>query len=89
MRQTKGNCIICGNPYTEEHHVFFGKNRKVSDRNGFTVWLCPEHHRGPYGVHGKYGHELDIRLKQEAQRAFEQEHTREEFLQLIGRNYLI
>ena len=41
------------------------------------------------GVHGKYGHGLDIQLKQECQRAFEADgHTRDEFRQLIGKSYL-
>lgn len=38
-------CIFCGQP-AEEHHVFFGtSNRKVSDKYGFVVPLCPLHHR--------------------------------------------
>ena len=28
------------NPFTEEHHVYFGaKNREVSEKNGFKVRL--------------------------------------------------
>jgi hypothetical protein len=52
------------------------------------VDLCYIHHRGTYGVHGKYGHQLDLQLKQHCQREFEKTHTREEFIKLIGRNYL-
>lgn len=81
-------CYICGNPNTEEHHVFFGGNRKVSDENGFTVRLCAEHHRGLYGVHGKYGYMLDGYLKRICQREYEKSHSREDFMKLIGRNYL-
>ena len=68
--------------------MFFGRNRKVSDANGFTVRLCVEHHRGMYGVHGKYGHELDMRLKRNMQMAYEMTHSREDFIGLIGRSYI-
>ena len=52
------------------------------------VWLTYLEHRGTYGVHGKYGHELDLRLKQECQKEYEKNHTREEFIRLIGKSYL-
>lgn len=85
----EGNgCYICGNPNTEVHHVFYGRNRKISDENGFTVRLCAEHHRGLCGVHGMYGHRLDEYLKRSCQRKYEKSHSREEFMRLIGRNYL-
>jgi len=71
------------------HHIYFGRNRQISDRNGFWVWLLPYWHTGSmYGVHGKYGADLDLELKQDCQRKFEETHTREEFMKLIGRNYL-
>jgi len=50
--------------------------------------LKPEWHRGTYGVHGKEGHNIDLWLKRACQRAYEQEYSREEFMELIGRNYL-
>ena len=67
---------------------FFGKNRKNSDKNGFVVWLCEAHHRGTYGVHGKLGEYLDLKLKRECQAKYEETHTREEFMSIIGKNYL-
>ena len=39
-----------------------------------------------YGVH--FNSELDLHLKQECQRKFEETHTREEFIALIGQNFL-
>ena len=50
--------------------------------------VTSEEHRGTYGVHGKFGRDLDIKLKQDAQRKYEETHTREEFIKLIGKNYL-
>ena len=88
--QDRKESYISGSTYNlEEHHIFFGTaNRKVSEKNGLKVWLTVEEHRGTYGVHGKYGRDLDIKLKQEAQRKYEETHTREEFIKLIGKNYL-
>ena len=84
-------CWVSGvrNVPLEKHHVLFGpKFRKIADKHGLWVWLTPQLHRGTYGVHGKYGHELDLRLKREVQRAYEKEHGHEAWMKLIGRSYL-
>jgi Zn-finger protein len=83
-------CYFCERTYPlEYHHIYKGGNRKISDRHGFTVWLCPDCHRGTYGVHGKNGHDKDMALKQAAQAEFERlGHTRQQFIDLIGRSYL-
>ena len=72
----------------EKHHVYYGALRKVSDKYGFWVWLTPQWHRGTYGVHGRDGHKVDYLLKKDCQRKFEETHSREDFMKLIGRNYL-
>ncbi len=73
-----------------KHHIYPGvANRKISEQNGFWVWLRYDWHNGAeYGVHGRDGHELDLRLKRECQAKFEKTHSREEFIKLIGRSYL-
>jgi hypothetical protein len=84
-------CWVTGarNVPLEKHHIYFGPaKRKVSDRWGCWVWLTPELHRGTAGVHGRDGHGLDLRLKQECQRAFEEWKGRELFMETFGRNYL-
>lgn len=70
------------------HHIFFGHGlRKISDDNGFTVYLTGEmHNQSNQGVHFNIG--LDLFLKKVCQAEYEKTHTREEFMQLIGRNYL-
>lgn len=80
------DCLICGSPYTESHHVFFGPNRKVSERLGLKVYLCPKHHRGDYSPH--QDRELDLTLKKLAQRRYLETHTMREWMQEIGKNYL-
>ena len=87
--QDKKECYVCHKQTNLHlHHIYFGKNRKVSDKNGFTCYLCYDHHEGTYGVHGMNGHELDMKLKRDCQLKFEKTKSREEFITLIGRNYL-
>lgn len=82
-------CYVCHRYDVEDHHIFFGvANRKHSEKYGMKVWLCPEHHRGTNGVHGKNGHELDMVLKKIAQNVFEQDHTRDEFRRIFGKSFL-
>ena len=102
LNTTKGICFICGKVCaTHYHHIFFGKNRKIADREGLTVYLCYECHEGTNGVHGKNGHALDYTLKEMAQEAWELKYketypyknhaddaAREAFIRMIGRNYL-
>lgn len=82
------HCIICGAPYPEIHHIFFGTaNRKQSDKHGMTVPLCREHHRGNKGVH--HNRTLDLELKELAQGKFEAEiGSRDTFRSIFGKSYL-
>ena len=83
------SCAVCGRSPTEVHHLFGGTaNRRISDRMGFTIHLCHDHHQGTRGVHGRDGAGLSLQLKQEAQRKWEQDNSRQSFMDLIGRNYL-
>lgn len=87
--QKEHECIVCRSMYNiHKHHVFYGTaNRKLSEKYGLTVYLCSRHHNGSdYGVH--FNKELDTRLKRLAQEKFEKTHSREEFMQIFGRNYL-
>lgn len=89
IQKHKNHCFVCQQQgILEEHHIFFGANRKLSEKYGLKVSLCYEHHRGTNGVHGKNGKQLNEKLKQIAQRRFEQDHTREDFIKIFGKNYL-
>lgn len=72
--QSKKECFICKSIYgLEEHHIFYGKaNRKLSERDGLKVYLCPEHHRGTNGVHGMNGKEINLYLKRIAEKIWMQ-----------------
>lgn len=79
-------CFLCMAPYPEEHHIFGASNRKISDRYGFVIPLCPNCHRGNNGVH--FNRKLDVQLKVMAQNYFE-EHigTEEEFIKTFGKSW--
>jgi hypothetical protein len=81
-------CYICKRyGHLETHHVYNAANRKISERWGMVVKLCPACHRtSKYSVHLNY--ESNLRLKQEFQMKFEQEHSRELFMKEFMRNYL-
>ena len=59
-----GTCYLCMKlkgyygtyPVVHEHHVWPGKpNKKISEDNGFKVYLCPEHHEfSEEAVHDDY-----------------------------------
>lgn len=61
-------CSICGMEHVEQHHIIYRSKCQAMKKAEINhIYLCPEHHRGENGVHGKYGHELDIALKMQLQ----------------------
>ena len=87
--QDKKECYVCRtHTGLHKHHIYAGyANRKQSDRYGCTCYLCGRHHNlSSAGVHSNK--ELDLRLKQECQQAFEKKYSHEKFMQVFGRNYL-
>lgn len=81
-------CFFCGTCNSlEEHHIFGGHaNRKISEREGFKVYLCHRHHNEPpSGVH--FNAEYSNALKRRCQEEYEKTHTRADFIRLIGKNY--
>lgn len=102
MQPDRNMCYLCAlmendfrDKWTEEHHIFYGSaNRSLSETYGLKVYLCISHHRyatanNPEAIHGNpVSSETDLLLKRMAQRKFERNHTREEFVKIFGRNYL-
>ena len=78
-------CFICGRTgYLETHHMMNGAFRKKSEKYDLLCKLCRDCH---YRVHHQEGTTIKA-LKAEAQRRFEQTHSREEWMREFGRNYL-
>ena len=85
----KGRCYLCGEyGQTEEHHIFGGPNRPLSERYGLKVDLCLEcHQTGPNAVHRNPA--VMEELHRQGQEAFEaQGGSRDEFMRIFGRNWL-
>lgn len=80
-------CILCKKA-AEEHHVFFGRNRRVADKYGLVVPLCFLHHReGANAVHKNRA--VDLALKCWGQNIYEEKiGTRDDFIREFGKSYL-
>ena len=95
VQNNRDKCFLCGgrsnfkDGILEEHHCFGGPNRKYSERYGLKVYLhgfaC--HREGQNAVHKNKASRLFV--QGEAQKAFEKTHTREEFMRIFGKNYLM
>lgn len=87
--QSEVECFRCKTKQNLHlHHIYEGNaNRQISDRNGFVVYLCGKHHNlSNEGVH--FDKTYDLALKRMCQKEYEKTHSREEFIELIGHNYL-
>lgn len=84
------HCYLCGREREAVHHIYHGTAlRKISDRHGFIVPLCANcHTMSTTSVHLDKKHVKDTALKKLCQNRFERDHSREEFMKIVGRNYL-
>ena len=80
------HCYVCGRPYPNLHHMMNGANKKKAEQYGLILPLCINHHTGAEGVHTKP--EKMLACRQMAQRKFEEEHTRKEWIEQFGKSYL-
>lgn len=77
----KGRCDYC-HKYSnrlDPHEVFGGSNRKRSIKNKFVALLCRNCHDD-----NKIIEELRVKYQKE----YEKNHTRDEFIRLIGKSYI-
>lgn len=91
-----GQCYLCRlldrdygiKRIKQEHHVMGGTaNRKLSEKYGLKVYLCPEHHLyGPKAVHNNAA--VAEILHKEAQKAFKRAYPDLDFRGIFGKNYL-
>lgn len=80
------HCFVCGRPYPQIHHMMNGANKKKAEKYGLILPLCANHHTGAKGVHSKP--EKMLACRQMAQRKFEEEHSRDEWIEEMGKSYL-
>lgn len=90
-------CYLCarrGGDYSwkqvlEEHHIFGGPNRHLSEEYGLKVYICPECHRtSARAVHQDPAGEANRYLQAEGQKAFEENFPELSFREIFGKNYL-
>ena len=76
-----GYCQCCGkySSRLDPHEVYGGSNRLRSIKYGFVKDICRLCHEDEEKI---------LELRKEVQAEFEETHTREEFIQLIGWSYL-
>lgn len=79
-------CFVTGSRVNLDcHHCVHGvSNRKFAEKYGLWVWLRHDIHML---LHDK-DKELDRRLEQEAQRAFERLYSHDEWMKHVRKNYL-
>ena len=93
LQADDGVCFLCmcmendtSLKQTQEHHVFGGPRRGISEREGLKIYLCVQHHiYGPYAIHTNK--EVSCRVKAWAQRMWQQEHPDGDWMELMGKNY--
>lgn len=79
------HCYICAErgiknvPKKDLHEVYGGSNRKRSIENGLVVPLCRKCHED---------YEIIKYLKRFVQLEYEENHSRDDFINLIGKSYL-
>lgn len=76
-----GKCEYCGKlcGKLDPHEVYGGSNRKRSIKYGFVKLLCRQCHNNENIIRD---------LRKRTQKEYEKTHTREEFIQIVGKSYL-
>lgn len=86
-----GVCFLCGKTGTlEEHHVFGGPNRSLSERDGLKVGLCGDscHRNGKRSAHGCWETREALRQFWQIRYMMRTKCSVRDFIVRYGRNYL-
>lgn len=80
-------CWFCGSDrFLEVHHAFSGCFRDKATEDGLFVLVCREcHSKLHFSAEGRA---MSDKLRAEAQRKYEEGHSREEFMRRYGRNWI-
>lgn len=87
--QKEKKCWFCDTDKNlQNHHIYGGGRRQISEQYGLKVYLCFRHHTGSNeAVHRNVAFESN--LKELGQRYWEENiGTREQFIRKFGRCYL-
>lgn len=77
----EGICEFCGkySKRLDPHEVYGGSNRKRSIKSKFVKLICPRCHSNEAIIH---------QLRIDTQKEYMKTHTKEEFINLIGKSYI-
>lgn len=76
-------CYLCPNKKDDIHEIYAGSKRIISIKNGFCIPICRKCHSKIQNNEEKM-----LKLKIECQKKYEESHSREEFMKMVGKNYL-
>lgn len=79
-------CEWCGRHFEhlERHHLIFGWGlRELSEKHGLVKMVCRECHHNIHHIGA-----LSLKSKQEGQKMFEKEHSRDEFIKIFSKSWL-
>jgi 5-methylcytosine-specific restriction endonuclease McrA len=77
-------CYICGYKPVQVHHIFFGAERRFSDKyEECMVALCIRCHQKAHSDKN-----FNLELRKMAQERFEDKYSHDRFMRECGRNYL-
>ena len=98
LQKDDGSCFLCSilhgdqsRKEVEKHHIFGGNRwRSVSEKNGFYVNLCIEHHRtGSEAVHdSKRSGEMKQILFEACEKKYLETNSLESWMQLMGKSWI-
>lgn len=85
VRKKTGWCRCCGRYMgdTQTHHVFGGAYRRISEQADLVIEVCNE-------CHDRLTNHPDTNLiiQQRTQKKWEQQHSHDEWMQLMGKSWL-
>lgn len=77
----KGVCEYCGkfSNRLDPHEVYGGSNRKRSIKHKFVKLICEQCHSNENAIN---------QLRKDVQKEYERNHTRADFIAIVGKSYL-
>ena len=94
IQPEKKRCYLCGRLAgavyggLDEHHVFGGSNRQLSERYGLKVYLCHfDCHLNGVHKHATINNALKAEIQTIAMNRYNW--TTEDFIKIFGKNYIM
>lgn len=92
LERSEGLCENCGGNYMVQlHHRIGGKGKRVEcETEQSVIALCWYCHHGDYGIHGRFGRELDLKLKKELEQKYiDLGYSEEKIYKLLGGRFYL